>query len=77
VYGDAAHALALLSGMAAHVNEACLGTNSEIFDGDAPHTPRGCVAHAWGVSETLRAWTVLTRIQSRAERSRLTRGNAP
>jgi predicted glycogen debranching enzyme len=77
VYGDTAHALALLSGMAAHVDEACLGTISEIFDGDAPLTPRGCVAQAWGVSETLRAWTVLTRIQSRAERSRLTRGIAP
>jgi predicted glycogen debranching enzyme len=77
VYDDAAHALALLDGMAAHLGEACLGTISEIFDGDAPHAPRGCVAQAWGVSETLRAWTVLTRIQSRAEHSRLTRGVAP
>jgi predicted glycogen debranching enzyme len=42
VYGDAAHALALLNGMAAHLDEACLGTISEIFDGDAPHAPRGC-----------------------------------
>jgi glycogen debranching enzyme len=35
--------------------EACLGQISEIFDGDAPHTPRGCVAQAWSVSELLRA----------------------
>ena len=77
VYGDAAHALALLNGMPAHLSEGCLGTISEIFDGDAPHAPRGCVAQAWSVSETLRAWTVLTRIQSRAERSLLTRGVAP
>ncbi len=34
---------------------ACLGQVSEIFDGDAPHTPRGCVAQAWSVSELLRA----------------------
>ncbi|MGH9875262.1 MAG: amylo-alpha-1,6-glucosidase [Pyrinomonadaceae bacterium] len=38
-----------------HLSEACLGQVSEIFDGDAPHTPRGCVAQAWSVAELLRA----------------------
>jgi len=38
-----------------HLNEACLGQVSEIFDGDAPHAPRGCVAQAWSVAELLRA----------------------
>lgn len=38
-----------------HLREACLGQVSEIFDGDAPHTPRGCVAQAWSVAELLRA----------------------
>ena len=38
-----------------HLMEACLGQVSEIFDGDAPHTPRGCVAQAWSVAELLRA----------------------
>ena len=38
-----------------HLHEACLGQVSEIFDGDTPHTPRGCVAQAWSVSELLRA----------------------
>ena len=38
-----------------HFTEACLGQVSEIFDGDAPHTPRGCVAQAWSVAELLRA----------------------
>jgi glycogen debranching enzyme len=37
-----------------HMNEACIGTVSEIFDGDAPHHARGCVAQAWGVAEILR-----------------------
>jgi predicted glycogen debranching enzyme len=37
-----------------HLNEAGLGTISEIFDGEAPHTPRGCIAQAWGVAELLR-----------------------
>src|SRR5205085_1479013 len=37
-----------------HLQEACLGQVSEIFDGDAPHAPRGCVAQAWSVAEILR-----------------------
>jgi predicted glycogen debranching enzyme len=37
-----------------HLNEGCIGSVSEIFDGDAPHQPRGCVAQAWGVAEILR-----------------------
>jgi predicted glycogen debranching enzyme len=36
--------------------EAGLGTLSEIFDGDAPHAPRGCVAQAWSAAEPLRAY---------------------
>ena len=38
-----------------HLREACLNQVSEIFDGDAPHAPRGCVAQAWSVAELLRA----------------------
>src|SRR5215510_10318507 len=38
-----------------HLLEAGLGQVSEIFDGDALHTPRGCVAQAWSVAELLRA----------------------
>jgi glycogen debranching enzyme len=36
--------------------EAGLGTLSEIFDGEPPHAPRGCVAQAWSVAEPLRAY---------------------
>ncbi|PVX24609.1 MAG: glycogen debranching protein [Candidatus Bathyarchaeum sp.] len=35
---------------------AGLGTISEIFDGDAPHLPRGCISQAWSVAEPLRAY---------------------
>ena len=45
-----------LSAIAPHLLEAGLGTVSEIFDGDAPHAPRGCPAQAWSVGEILRAW---------------------
>jgi glycogen debranching enzyme len=39
-----------------HLNEAGIGSVSEIFDAEPPHTPRGCIAQAWSVSELLRAW---------------------
>jgi predicted glycogen debranching enzyme len=42
--------------LAPHLLEAGLGTISEIFDGDAPHAPRGCPAQAWGVGEVLRVF---------------------
>ena len=38
-----------------HLADAGLGHISEIFDGDAPHRPAGCVAQAWSVAEVLRA----------------------
>jgi len=36
--------------------EACLGSISEIFDGDFPHKPRGAIAQAWSVAELIRHW---------------------
>ena len=38
-----------------HLREAGLGQISELFDGDPPYTPRGCIAQAWSVAELLRA----------------------
>ncbi len=40
----------------AHLSDAGLGHISEIFDGDLPHRPAGCVAQAWSVGEVLRAY---------------------
>ena len=37
-----------------HLGNAGLGQISEIFDGDPPHKPRGCIAQAWSVAELLR-----------------------
>ena len=39
-----------------HLYHACLGSISEIFDGDEPLNPRGCCAQAWSVAEVLRAY---------------------
>ncbi len=44
----------LLRGFERHLNEACAGSISEIFDAEEPHTPRGCIAQAWSVAEVLR-----------------------
>jgi glycogen debranching enzyme len=38
------------------MTEAGLGTISEIFDGDPPHTARGCISQAWSVAEILRSY---------------------
>jgi len=50
----------LLQPLIDHLDQAALGTVSEIFDADQPYTPRGCPAQAWSVAELLRAWQ-LTR----------------
>jgi glycogen debranching enzyme len=43
-----------LAGLDAHLDESCIGQVSEVFDAEAPYTPRGCVAQAWSVAELLR-----------------------
>jgi len=45
-----------LDGFAAHLDDAGIGTLSEVFDAEPPYTPRGCMAQAWSVAEVLRAW---------------------
>ncbi|MFM7641841.1 MAG: amylo-alpha-1,6-glucosidase [Cyanobium sp.] len=59
VHGDPVGALRWLDAIGHHLATAGLGSISEIFDGEAPHTPRGCIAQAWSVAEVLRAWVEL------------------
>ncbi len=56
VYDNPAQARQFLAPIADHLLAHGLGNGSEIFDGDAPMTPRGCIAQAWTVAEVLRAW---------------------
>jgi len=74
VYGNADHALALLAALASHLDEGCIGSISEIMDGDPPHRPRGCFAQAWSVAETLRAYHSLTAQSARATSARVVGG---
>ncbi|KAF3884125.1 MULTISPECIES: amylo-alpha-1,6-glucosidase [Nostocales] len=56
VYKDPVQARQFLEPMANHLRSHGVGNLSEIFDGDPPITPRGCIAQAWTVAEVLRAW---------------------
>ncbi|HEX6225436.1 MAG TPA: amylo-alpha-1,6-glucosidase [Chryseolinea sp.] len=44
----------LLQHFLEQLNEAGVGTISEIFDAEPPYLPHGCIAQAWGVGEALR-----------------------
>jgi predicted glycogen debranching enzyme len=53
---DKAGARRALEGFSAHLDQAGVGTLSEIFDAETPYAARGCIAQAWSVAEVLRAW---------------------
>jgi len=59
VYGDASAARSFLEPLRDHLGAHGVGTIAEIFDGAAPHRPRGCIAQAWSVAEFLRAWVMI------------------
>ncbi len=63
VYHDRRTALSFLGPFEFHLSDLCVGSISEVFDGDAPHLPRGCAAQAWSVAEVLRMWMKLTRAE--------------
>ena len=46
----------LLAGFDRHLDDACVGQISEVFDAEAPFLPRGCIAQAWSIAEILRSW---------------------
>jgi len=60
VHGESAdvrtRAAKFLEPLRAHMWQAGLGQISEVFDGDPPHHPGGCIAQAWSVAEVLRTY---------------------
>ena len=54
VYRDPMAAWSYLQPLLGHLSDLGLGSISEIFDGDPPYEPRGCIAQAWSVAELLR-----------------------
>jgi predicted glycogen debranching enzyme len=67
--GEYARARAFLDAFPGHLDEACVGSISEIFDATEPYAPRGCIAQAWSVAEVLRCFTALDRLASDGSRS--------
>jgi len=61
-YGDAETARSFLAPLADHLRDHGVGSVAEIFDGDSPFAPQGCIAQAWSVAETLRAWHELAGV---------------
>ncbi|HYY25935.1 MAG TPA: amylo-alpha-1,6-glucosidase, partial [Candidatus Udaeobacter sp.] len=53
---DFSGARALLQEVVPHLDQACIGSISEIADAEPPYTPRGCISQAWSVAEVLRCW---------------------
>lgn len=51
--------LYLRSFLRRHFGEAGIGCISEVFDGDPPHRPGGCISQAWSVAELIRLYTLL------------------
>ncbi len=60
VYNDRPAALRHIEPLGSHISAYGLGTLAEIFDGDPPHAPRGCIAQAWTVGEILRAASTIS-----------------
>ncbi|MBP1910627.1 amylo-alpha-1,6-glucosidase [Methanolobus bombayensis] len=46
----------LMKGLEEHMDESCIGTISEIFDGNYPYESNGCISQAWSVAEILRCY---------------------
>ena len=57
VYRDRKRIIELFRPFRKHIKDAGLGSVSEIFDGDPPHRPNGCVSQAWSIAEILRVCT--------------------
>jgi glycogen debranching enzyme len=59
--GAHADAHRLLQGFELQLDQACVGSISEIFDAEPVYTPRGCIAQAWSVAEVLRGLVKTSR----------------
>jgi glycogen debranching enzyme len=59
VFGNARQAFDYLRPFEHHLRDNGLGSIAEVFDGDAPHGPHGCIAQAWSVAEVLRVYREL------------------
>jgi predicted glycogen debranching enzyme len=74
---DNAGARAFLAGCIDALGEFGLGTIGEIFDAEAPYTPRGCIAQAWSIAEVLRCWVKTAPVDQPTDGAVLTPASMP
>lgn len=53
---DRVGARRFIQGFEEHMEKACIGSISEVFDAESPYNPGGCIAQAWSIAEVLRCW---------------------
>lgn len=71
VYQDPITAGKLLHPLLMQMTDHGLGSISEIFDGDAPFAPRGCIAQAWSVGEIVRVYDQIRKINVQRSESKI------
>lgn len=63
-------AMRMLEPFRSHLDDACIGQISEVFNGSDPMLPGGCCAQAWSVAEILRAYEEISDRVNRKEGSK-------
>jgi glycogen debranching enzyme len=66
-----------MEGFSKHLSEGAIGTISEVFDAEQPHTPRACISQAWSVAEVLRLTLILNQKRAVDSRSQLEASSPP
>ena len=54
----------LISAFEEDLTVRCIGSISEIYDGDPPHQPHGCISYSNSVSAILRAMRLVERFNN-------------
>jgi len=65
VYHNPTLAKSFLLPLINQLSDFGLGSIGEIFDGDAPYTPRGCIAQAWSIAEVIRVWDEIAQAEQK------------
>jgi len=58
-----AHIRTLIEGFEPELSNYCIGTLSEVYDGDQPHAARGAVSQAWNVAAVLNCMHLLSQTE--------------
>ena len=53
-----------MDGFEEEMTQHCIGTISEIYNGNPPHTGKGAISQAWNIGEILRAYQLIDKYES-------------